>query len=112
MNRGENAKAMATIDDALDRERTGPSLTLKAMLAERLKDARLREDSLEEALVLFPPPGLCSDWELSWLATASRMAGDNELHADALKQQESRRKSGRGPAASDGLLPLDLSGDS
>lgn len=112
MNRGENAKAMATIDDALDRERTGPRLTLKAMLAERLKDARLREDSLEEALVLFSPPGLCSDWELSWLATASRMAGDNELHADASKEQESRRKSGRAPSASGGLLPLDLSGDS
>ncbi len=108
-DRGENDKALATIDSALDKERIGPSLTLKAMLAERIGNISQKEECLKEALTTFDSPVASTDWELVWLASAARMSGDNELHAAVSKEQAKRRKSGATKAIQDGQLPIDTS---
>jgi len=107
--RGANEKAMATIDCALEVERLGPSLTLKALLADRMGNATQKEECLKEALATFDPPSACSDWELGWLATAARMSGNTELCAAVSKEQAKRRKSGVVKVGPGGLLPIDTS---
>lgn len=108
-SQNENDKAMKTIDEALDKERIGPSLTLKATLAEKMGNVDLKEECLREALDTFDSPAASSDWELSWLALAARMSDDNKLHADVTKEQTKRRKIDTTKAVQDGLLPIDTS---
>lgn len=107
-SRRQFADAMETINECLRRRSDGPTLTLKAAIAEGQNFTQERDDSLAKGLACFSGPRAMSDWELGWYVTAARMAGDKPKLEEASAEQKRRRQLSGQPAPAAGQLP-DLS---
>jgi len=83
--------AAQTIESCLERHRDGPTLALKAMIADSMKHAGERDAALREAMGLFGGTRSMSDWELGWLATAAGMVGDKVRLEEASAEQKRRK---------------------
>lgn len=98
--------ALQTIEQALRVERCPPYAVLQAMILEQRRATERARQAVREALGGFGPVAALSDWELGWLITAARMAGDRELAERGLAEQRARqRRGGQPPPAADGFLP-------
>jgi molecular chaperone DnaK (HSP70) len=106
--RQEFTGAMEAINECLRRRSDGPTLTLKAAIAEGQNFTKERDDNLVKALACFSGPRAMSDWELGWYVTAARMAGDKTKLEEASVEQRRRRQLSGQPAPAVGQLP-DLS---
>ncbi|MGE3845187.1 MAG: hypothetical protein AB7I50_26810, partial [Vicinamibacterales bacterium] len=69
----------------------GPTLTLAAQVTDAMGQGELRDAHLAEALPAFGGLRSIDDWELGWLMTAARMAGDTVRLADAQAEQRRRK---------------------
>jgi len=77
--RGRYAEATEILDSALKKEgNRAPSLTLKAICLMALSMSDEGRDVLKEALHLYGPLEILSDWELGWCYTAAELFGDRE----------------------------------
>ncbi|HHW42228.1 MAG TPA: Hsp70 family protein [Desulfotomaculum sp.] len=94
--RGEIAAAVECVEKALARERLAPYLILRAQLAEAAGETEESKAFLREGLLAFDAPRLLSDWELGWLITAARLAGDEERLKTA-RAERNRRSRGVDP---------------
>ena len=106
--RGKYAEALASVDNAIAKEPAAPYIVLRAMILEKLGEKEQFKKELEDALALFDPVGSLSDWELGWLSTAARMAGEAEKQKEA--EQEIKRRARRAvsapPTDEERLYPL------
>ena len=107
-SRRQFSDATETINECLRRRNDGPTLTLKAVIAEGQSFTQERDDTLAKALACFSGPRAMSDWELGWYVTAARMAGDKAKLEAATSEQKRRRHLSGQPAPAAGQLP-DLS---
>jgi hypothetical protein len=82
------------MDEALARERDAPALVMRAIVAEHLGRKQESASFLGEALAIFDPVPVLTDFELSWYLTAARMQGDQPKNQEA-KEEQKRRASGR-----------------
>ncbi|MHB1042632.1 MAG: Hsp70 family protein [Eubacteriales bacterium] len=99
-------EAIESVDRALGANREAPYLILRAMLAESVDETEEREKFLAEAMKTFDTVSLSSDWELGWLLTAAKMAGDNKKVTEARAEQKKRARSNKIDENEDsGLLP-------
>lgn len=103
--RGLWLDALASVNEAVKREPDPPYLVLRALVHEALGNAPARESDLSRALATFGPVSALDDFELSWLLTASRMAGDATRQAAAESEQRKRRQAKPEAPLPDGLLP-------
>jgi len=103
-NQGRYSEAMESIEKALRQERAAPYLVLKARIAEKLQNGAERDSFLQEALMLFGPPGSLSDWELGWYLTAAQMQDDKAM-LSAAKAERKKREHREGGIAP-GHLPI------
>jgi tetratricopeptide (TPR) repeat protein len=90
--RGKHAEALASVDNAIAKEPAAPYIVLRAMILEKLGEKEQSKKELEDALALFDPVGSLSDWELGWLSTAARMAGDSEKQKEADQEIKGRAR--------------------
>jgi tetratricopeptide (TPR) repeat protein len=97
-------EALKTIDQAIERDNDGPSQTMRAALCKDMGDHKAGEASLKEAFRLFGAISGMEDWELGWYITACDMAGKGPELGKARDEQK-RRKAGRGPVSDQGVLP-------
>ena len=103
--RGEIENAQQAVEESLQRERLGPTLTLAAQLAETENDQGERDRLVAEAIRIMSSVSTLSEWELHWLKTAAQMAGDTKLGKTADSELQ-KRKSGLSTAAAEmGILP-------
>lgn len=102
-HRGLYTEALVIIDEALELEIDGPYLVLKALILKQLGQPKETESCLHEAINLFSPLEMMSDWELSWYLLAARQIGDGEK----VKTAEDEQKRRKIPAAqmTEGILP-------
>jgi hypothetical protein len=75
---------------ALERDRSGPYLTLAAITNDALGQKDSATAMLREAMTLYGPPASQNEWELCWCLTAAQMCGDGNAFA-AAKAEHSRR---------------------
>jgi molecular chaperone DnaK (HSP70) len=101
-DQGKYREALASVEEAISRDREAPYLVQRAMLADQISDYAKREESLKEAFRLFGPPARLSAWELGWFAAAARLAGDDERLR--LAREEQRRRGAAGPSKEIGAL--------
>jgi hypothetical protein len=109
--RKQFSKAEATIGEALERGQDGPTLTLKAQIAEALEKPRVTSSALTDAFAQFEreePVALkqFSEWELGWYLTACRMAGQQAKLDSATKERKRRKGGTLGAGLSAGQLPM------
>ena len=64
-----------TIHSCLRRYQDGPTYTLKAVIADGMKEAVTRDELLRKAMECFGEPRAMSDWELGWYITADPPQG-------------------------------------
>jgi len=100
------ADAMETVHSCLRRHQDGPTYTLQAMIADAMKEATIRDESLREAMEHFTSPRTMSDWELGWYVEASRMTGDKAQVDAARAEQKRRKETSEGITVPDGQLPM------
>jgi molecular chaperone DnaK len=105
-NRRQFADAMETVDSCLRRHQDGPTHTLKAVIAEGMKEAVTRDESLREAVKCFAGPRAMSDWELGWYITATRMIGDKTSLDAGMAEQKRRKETSERITVPDGQLPM------
>lgn len=104
---GDLDGAEQAIGEAMRRNASGPYLTLAADIALRKGDVTDGNELLQRALRAFAGPETLSDWELGWLVTAARLAGDKARQNAAATEQVRRGRAGaHGTAA--GALPARL----
>ncbi len=103
---GRYVEAASTLDKALQANRNGPYLVLRALIAEAMQDWEGKQSLLDEAMHLFAPVSSLSDWELHWYTTAVRMLGlsDSEHRA---RQERKTRTSDQEANVPEGTLPED-----
>ena len=105
LRRGEIENAQQAVEQSLQRERLGPSLTPAAQLAETEKDQDERDRLVAEAIRIMSSVSTLSEWELHWLKTAARMSGDTK-QGKAADDELHKRKSGLSTGAAEmGILP-------
>jgi len=105
-NRRQFPEALETIDACLRRRRDGPTLTLKANIADGMKNETTRDEAIHDALECFAGPRAMSDWELGWYFTAARMAGDKKRLNEITVEQKRRKQIGETTAVADAQRPL------
>lgn len=105
-NRRQFAEAVETINACLRRRRDGPTFTLKAHIADGMKDDAGRDEALREAVACFAGPRGMSDWELGWYLTAARMAGEKKKLDEATAEQKRRKEIGGAATVPDGQRPI------
>ncbi len=105
--RKQTAEAYDSVNRAIQMEHDPPYLVLEARLAGKLGkvDSRRRAGELLET---FDPVPTLSDWQLGWLITAAKMAGDTTIEIEGLDEQRKRKRSTA--VESSGELPLAQSG--
>jgi molecular chaperone DnaK len=96
--------AIRAIDRAIERQHTGPNLTLRAFLAVDTKDTAGRQRYLDAAAELWPAPRAMSEWMLVWYGMWAREIGDDDA-ANAATDERRRRKSQAGGRRDEGELP-------
>ena len=102
--RGKLTEAMRTIDTAIARSPTPPSLVLKAMLVDKQNQPLDERDALlERAFSAYDPPAALSDFQLAWYRVGARLARDNAREQAAVDEHQRRGKSSESPIA--GVLP-------
>ena len=105
-NRRQFAEALETVNACLRRRRDGPTFTLKAHIADGMKDEAGRDEALREALACFAGPRGMNDWELGWYLTAARMAGEKKKLDEATAEQKRRKEIGGAATVPDGQRPI------
>jgi molecular chaperone DnaK (HSP70)/tetratricopeptide (TPR) repeat protein len=99
-------EALATIDEAIERERDAPYFVLRAMICESLADPTERARSLEDAVSTFGPMSALDDWSLGWLVTCAKMRDDEKL-LEAAQEERQARGARKNPVAFErGRLPM------
>jgi molecular chaperone DnaK len=102
--------AIESIERAMRIDRDAPCLVLRALLAEKQDKQGERDKYLAEAVAGFGPVSALSDFELGWLLTAARMAGDEKRETEVnLEQRRRVRPEGRIQSA-EGALPIQREG--
>lgn len=86
--RRELEKARHAIERALQRNKEGPSLTLRALIAKDAGDETQKKASLLAASSAWPPLRGMSEWMLGWYTVWARESGDDA----ALRTAENERK--------------------
>ena len=109
-NRGESEKALNAVEVALASEREAPYLVLKAMIANQLKRADLKKETLDEAFEIFGDVESMGTWELSWYIAAAKLAGDRDAETEANAELKKRRDKNQAPEIG-GELPQRKSED-
>jgi tetratricopeptide (TPR) repeat protein len=99
------AEAKKTITERNNFHSCGPGLTLKAQIEDSLNNAAARDSLIKEAMTEFSPPRSATDWELGWLITAARMAGDDEMLKKAQAEQKRRKAKQPETGSVTGVLP-------
>lgn len=99
-------EAFVSINKALVRSphRCAPSLVLRALIADALKDIATRDDSYAEAFKIFGPLATMTDWEIGWYLTALKYTGKSDQIKQA-KAEQARRSTFRDEPVAEGLLP-------
>ncbi|MCE5228547.1 Hsp70 family protein [bacterium] len=90
-SRGLLDKAAKAIDEALDVQVAPAYLVLKAQIADSMKEAKTRDQSLEMAFELFQSVETMTEWELLWYERASRMKNDAKRIAEVDRTRKSRK---------------------
>jgi len=99
---GKWSEALEAVDRALAREPNPSYRVLRLQLLEKLERAPKVADQARNLIGDFEPVSQLNDFELGWLATAARMAGDDELIRQ-IKRARSNRTGSDSPQA--GILP-------
>lgn len=99
---GKWSEALDAVDRALARESDPAYRVLRLQILEKLNMAANVHGQARDLIGEFAPVSQLSDFALGWLATAARMAGDDEVAAQ-VKRARSDRKGGESPQA--GVLP-------
>lgn len=99
------AEAIKTITERNNYKPCGPGLTLAAQIEDSLNNEAARDSLNKEAMKEFSPPRSASDWELGWLISASRMAGDDEMLKKAQAEQKRRKAKQTETDSVTGVLP-------
>ncbi|MCY4270730.1 MAG: Hsp70 family protein [Gammaproteobacteria bacterium] len=100
---GKNHEAADYADKAIATEDKPPYRVLKALIADKLRDAAERRSQLVLAFNSFDPIPLLSDWELHWLAQAAKLAGKDTLARECETEKSKRNRDETSEA--EGLLP-------
>ena len=103
--RGLWREALGSVHEAIQRAPDPPYLVLRALVYEEMGNAAGREADLARALGAFGPVSALADFDLSWLVTACRMAGDAARLAAAEAEQRKRKSAKPCAPVPDGLLP-------
>lgn len=106
--RGLWNEAHATVTDAIGRDPDPPAFVLRALVYEAMGNHPAREADLARALATFGPASALDDFELGWLLTGARMAGDTSRLRAAEEAQRSRQKPAPGGAPFPGGVLPDL----
>ncbi len=104
--RGNHKEAVESVEKVLAMDRQAPYLVLRAMLASDLGNQQESGQFLRDALAIFAPVSSMSDWELGWLLTAARMAGDTRKEEEAKAEQMKRIQNRGRDEEEQGLLPI------
>lgn len=104
--RGLWVEAHASVTEAIGRDPDPPAWVLRALVYEAMGNRPAREADLARALATFGPASALDDFELGWLLTAARMAGDAALRRAAEGEQRARQRPlPAGAPLAEGLLP-------
>lgn len=103
--RGLWLDAFRSVNEAFQREPEPPYLVLRALVHESMGNSPAREADLSRALATFGPASALDDFDLGWLVTACRMAGDATRQAAAEDEQRKRRQARPETPLPGGLLP-------
>ncbi|MBT3980947.1 MAG: Hsp70 family protein [Bacteriovoracaceae bacterium] len=104
-DRGKYKDAKVTINEAISRERDGPSITLKAQIFKSLGEDKPYKENLSEALDCYEDMDNMSDWELGWYLTAAGLSGDDDLKKTIKSEQKKRAAKSKGSLEGRGALP-------
>jgi len=104
--RGLHTEAMISIDKALERERIGPYLVLRAQLADAVEDPDEKDLYLEEAMNSFGSARSLDDWELGWFLTGASMMNDETKVQEAREELRRRRRGDEVDQDDSGQLPI------
>jgi molecular chaperone DnaK (HSP70) len=104
-SRGKPEEARHAIERALQRDKTGPSLTLKALIAKDAGDETQKKASLLAASSAWPPRRGMQEWMLYWYTVWAQESGDDAALRAAENERERRRRT-HPPAGSEGVLPM------
>lgn len=99
------SEAKITITERNNFNSCGPGLTLAAQIEDSLNNDAARDSLIKEAMTEFSPPRSASDWELGWLISAARMAGDDEMLKKAQAEQKRRKSKQTETGSVTGVLP-------
>lgn len=103
-DKGQWAEALDAVDQAIKRKAEPSYLTLRLTLLEKLDKSKLLQKDAQSVLKSFAPVGQLSDFALSWLGVAARLAEATDVQAEV--QAENRRRQVRTTASFDGVLPM------
>lgn len=94
--RSKYQEALKTIEEANKKAgQKGECLTLRAMCLEKIDPQKDCKAIYVQAVNAFGRPEILSDWELGWLITAARGAGDEKAMQQADKEKGKRKKKGQ-----------------
>ncbi|MCP4648201.1 MAG: tetratricopeptide repeat protein [bacterium] len=105
-NRGNYAEAIESLDKAIKKEgNRAPILTLKAICMMALDMNDEGRDLLKDALLIYGPLELLTDWELGWCYTAANLFGDSEK-MEKVEWMRNKRREGKdkSPVTDDEVL--------
>jgi len=101
--RGLHQEALETIEKAfLKAASPGPYLAFKALCQDSLGLSQEAKETAAEAVGLFDPLATLGDWDLGWLLTSAKVAGDDV--AERRAEREYQRRESR-PSASRDRIP-------
>lgn len=88
---GRDDDALKTVEEAIDRERDGPSLVLRIELADKTGDSSGRDRRIAEAFGAFNPLQSQDAWELGWYSRLCTLSNDADRMA-AVEDERKRRR--------------------